>query len=277
MKKIFFCLFILIFSFQLINATETNITVKTVPFKNINLIVLSSSLEVYATFNKDADKYGDASFVFSSDKSFFDVTIFVKDFELNKKVAYKKLEYQKAGENIYAEVIPEDFTIIETPLEENENSNLDLVEKADTEFNENISLNNSLIPLQEESRTKSRLSGNAIFGEDNNLRNTLFYIFGGMILLLVAFFLIKRIRNRKKSNRKNKEIKVKKLSELRKEEKISNSKDFSKDYSKLFENTQKKLEKTEQELNKLKNSERIREIERKISREQQELRKLKGF
>jgi hypothetical protein len=278
MKKIFICLFVLILSFQLINATETNITIKTVPFKNINIIILSSSLEVYDSFNKDADKYGDASFLFSSDKSRFDLTIFVKDVDLNKKIAYEKLENQIAGENIYVEVVPKDFTIIETPKEEGETQIQNLENEEEIGLDENISLNDSLILSQEESKTKSLVSGNAIFGEDNKLRNIILYVLGGIVLVLIIFFFFKKIKRGGNKKKKIKEIKVKKLSELRKEEKINEQKDDApKDYYKMFEDTQKELEKTQQELSKVKNQERINEIERKIQRDQQELRKLKGF
>ena len=263
MKKIFFCLVILILSFQLISATETIIKVKTVPFKNINLIVLSSSLEVYETFNKDADQYGDASFLFSSDKSRFDLTIFVKDVDLDKKIAYKKLENQIAGEEIYVEVIPEDFAIVKTPGEENEQ-----------EIIENTPLNDSLISLQEEPEEKSKISGYAIFGENIQLRNIILYALGGTIILLAAFFIFKKI---KKRNKREKGIKVKKLSELRSEEKTLINEGSPQNYYEILNNTQKKLEETQKELDKVKNREKIREIEKKIQRDQQELRKLKSF
>jgi hypothetical protein len=263
MRKIFFCLILLILSFQLISATETIIKVKTVPFKNINVIVLSSSLEIYDSFNKDADQYGDASFLFSSDKSRFDVTIFVKDIDSDKKIAYKKLEYQIAGEDIYVEVVPEDFTIVKTPGEETE-----------TEIAENISLNDSVISLQEESTQKSRISGYAIFGENTKLRKIILYSLGGIIILLVAFFIFKKI---KKRNKGEKGIRIKKLSELRSEEKASDNDGSPQNYYQILNNTQKKLEETQKELDKVKNREKIREIERRIQKDQQELRKLKSF
>jgi hypothetical protein len=275
MRKILFCLFILILSFQFINATETNITVKTVPFKNINIVVLSSSLEVYDRFNKDADKYGDASFVFSSDKYRFDLNIFIKDLELDKKVAYKSLENQVAGENIYVEVIPEDFTIVETPGEENETQVQELLE-TDMELDENLSLNDSLVFLQEESEKKPGISGWAIsfFGEDSKLRNILLYAFGGILLFSAGFFTVKKVRNRKKGEKK---IKIKKLSELVEEKKIDGQKDTPQNYYGILNDTQKRLEQTQKELSKFKNQEKIKEIERKIQRDQQELKKLKEF
>jgi len=263
MRKIFFCLILLILSFQLISATETIIKVKTVPFKNINVIVLSSSLEIYDSFNKDADQYGDASFLFSSDKSRFDVTIFVKDVDLDKKIAYKKLEYQVAGEDIYVEVVPEDFTIVKTPGEE-----------AETEIVENISLNDSITSLQEEPIQKSRISGYAIFGENTKLRDIILYSLGGIIILLIAFFIFKKI---KKRNKGEKGIRIKKLSELRSEEKALDNDGSPQNYYQILNNTQKKLEETQKELDKVKNREKIREIERRIQKDQQELRKLKSF
>lgn len=271
MKKVFFCLIFLILCFNLISATETNIRIKTVPFKNVNAIVLSSSLEIYQQFNKDADQYGDVSLLFSSDVSRFDLTIFVKDLELNKKIAYSKLENQIAGEDIYIEVIPEDFTIIKTPGEEN-------LTEEESELNEveNETLNDSLVYLEEESKEKFKISGNAIFGTNTKLRNILIYVLGGIVLLLIAFFIIKIIRkNKRNGKKKDKGIKITKLSDLISSKKSEEQNFNSKNYYIALKDAQKKLEKTEKELNKIKNQEKIREIERKIEKDQQELKRLK--
>jgi hypothetical protein len=279
MKKIFFCLIFLILCFQLISATETNIKIKTVPFKNVNVNALSSSMEVYERFNKDADEYGDVSFLFSADVPMFDLTIFVKDIETGRKVAYVKLEHQMAGEDIYAEVVPEDFVIIKTPGEENETPVENLTEEENTGLDEN-NTNDSLIASQEEPDEKSKISGQvvSIFGGDIKLTNLLLYALGGIVLLTAGFFTVKKVRKIKKRKGKvngkkgNKEIRVKKLSELREEQK-----DTPENYYGILSETQRKLEQTQKELNQFKNQERIKEIESKIQRDQQELKKLKGF
>jgi hypothetical protein len=237
---------------------------------------------VYDRFNKDADGYGDVSFIFSADVPMFDLTIFVKDVETGKKVAYTKLVHQIAGEDIYIEVVPDDFTIIKTPGEENETPIENLTE--DNEIDENITLNDSLITLQEESEENSKISGQvvSIFGEDIKLRNILFYALGGIVLLTAGFFTVKKVRKRKgkgkiKGNKRKGEIRVRKLSELVKERKTEEQKETPQDYYGILSETQKKLEQTQKELSKFKNQERIKEIESKIQRDQQELKKLKGF
>jgi hypothetical protein len=254
---------------QLISATDTNIKIKTVPLKNVNVIVLSSNMEVYDRFNQNADEYGDVSFVFSSDATRFDLTIFVKDIAVDQKVAYEKLENQIAGEDIYVEVIPKDFTIVEIPEEENvptENTeNL-------TEEPENFNLDEIAPP--EKSEKKSLLSGLAIFGENNKIGRIILYVLGGIVLTLIIFFIIRKIRRGEKTE---KEIKVKKMSELMEERKIEERKDTPESYYKVLDETQKKLEATQKELNQIKNQERIKEVERKLQQDQQELRKLKGF
>lgn len=266
MKKLFFYLAVLILCFQLVSATVTNIQVKTVPLKNVNVQALSSSMNVYDRFNKDADEYGDVSFVFSSDESRFDLSIFVKDLILDEKVAYKKLENQVAGEDIYVEVIPAGFNIIKTPIEE------DISADNLTETSENVSSNDTgnLITVTEKSDKKSFLSGLVIFGENNKLKKIILYSFGGIVLVLIIFFIIRRFRRK---NRTGKEIKVKKLSELRAEQK----EETPENYHEMLEDAQRKLEDTQRELNQLKNQDKIRETEKKLQQDQQELRKLKGF
>ena len=102
MKRLFFCFIVLILCFQIISAIDTNVQVKTVPLKNVNLVI-STNDPPYIS-NKDADEYGDVSFVCPSDNPRLDLTIFVKDIVENKKVAFKKLENQIDG---YRSVIQE--------------------------------------------------------------------------------------------------------------------------------------------------------------------------
>ncbi len=270
MKKLFFGLVFLILCFNLVSAFNINTTIqiKTVPYTNVNVLVLSPEFDLYERFNADSDGYGDVSFVFSSNKSKFGVSVFVKDLFDNSKVASAELENQAAGKDIYLEVVPEGFKVLETPAEEN----ISIVENL-TDSTENATLNetNSLITIEEKQEKKFNLSGFAIFGENSKLKKIIFYVLGGIVLALIIFFVIRKIKREKTG-----EIRVKKLSELR-EEQREEQKGTPGEYYGILDETQRKLEETQRELNQLKNQDRIKETERKLQQDQEELRKLRGF
>lgn len=288
MKKAIFCLVILFLSLSIIAAADTTIQVKTVPFKNINVVVVlcSGTIDAYEAerFNKNADEYGDALFTFSIDDPYFDMTIFVKDLITGDKVAYKKLERQNTGEDIYIEVVPKGFEIIETPGPEPEINETLILENETTE--DTI---NETEEIQEDSEKKSKVSGKAIFGENDVLKKILYYAGGIVLLAIIVFFVRKFIKSRG-----SKKIKIKKLSEL-KQEKESQKKEKEEkkdvgekqeekqekeekidDYKEAIEDAQKKIKEAQDEINKLKNRDKIKEMEKRIEDEQRELKKLKG-
>jgi len=268
-RKLFLCLVFLIVFLQVVSAIDTNVQIKTVPYMNVNVLVVSSTFDVYERFNADADKYGDMSFVFSSDKTRFGLIIFVKDeSDTLDKGRTKELRNQIAGMDIYIEVVPEGFKIIETPKEEGNISNVSLENL--TESSENISSNdtNALVTITEKSDEKSFLSGLTIFGENSKSKEIIFYSAGGVLLALIIFFITRKFRKRGKRG-----IKIKKLSELREEQK----EDTPGNYYGILEETQKKLEETQRELSRIKNKDKIKEVEEKLKKDEQELRRLRGF
>jgi len=278
MKKVFFCLVVLILCFQLISAIDTHIDIKTVPLKNVNLVVSTNDPPYIA--NKDANEYGDVFFVFPSDYSKFDLTIFVKDVIENKKVAFKKLENQIAGEDIYIEVVPSGFEIVETPSEEETNTeeNKTLVGSSSNETEKEIL--NEFFETDNQKEEKSKILGWVVFGENGNLKNVMISIGGIVVLALIIFFVFKKFK--KKKNK----IQVKKLSAWMEEKKNpnnsntknnSNNSNSSEDYSKAIEEAQKKIEEAQREINQLKNRDKIKQAEEKLKRDEQELRNLRGF
>lgn len=274
MKKVIFCLIVLSLCFQIVSATDTTIQVKTVPLKNVNIAILQSgTIDVYEgkRYNQDADEYGDATFTFSLDDPYFDLTIFVKDLTDNSKVAYKKLESQDTGEEIYVEVVPNGFEIIETPELEPEIAIIENETINETEPEE----------IQEESpEEKPSISGKAIFGKDGTLK-TILYILGGIILIGIIFF----SSNKFLKTKVPKDIKVKKLSELKEEkkekteeqkEKTEEQKEKIDDYKEAIEDAQRKIKEAQEEINRLRNQDRIKEVEKRIEQEQKELKRLRG-
>jgi hypothetical protein len=255
MRKIFLFLAIFVVCFQLVSATNTNIHIKTVPYMNVNVLVVSSSLVQYDRFNANADRYGDVSFVFSSDKTDFGLGIYVKDNQDNSKLASESLKGLKAGEDISVVVVPEGFKIIPTPTMEN-------VSNTSTETpipESNIS--------NEPSADQSGIHGFAVSSGNSNFKNMVIYIIGAIVLALIIFFIVRKMRKGKS------EIRVKKFSDWKEEQKDATPNQ----YYGVLEETQKKLEETQKELNAVKNQDRIKETEEKLRRDAQELRNLRGF
>ena len=266
MKRLFFCFIVLILCFQIISAIDTNVQVKTVPLKNVNLVI-STNDPPYIS-NKDADEYGDVSFVCPSDNPRLDLTIFVKDIVENKKVAFKKLENQIAGEEIYVEVVPDGFEIIETSGEEEVVENTTLAEEPQNQTSGSTSTENeTLVTITETPKKRFKLLGWAIFGDNDKLKEIIYYAGGVILLAIIAFFVFRKFGKRKK------EIKVKKLSDWIQEQKANKPED----YSGIIREAQQKIEDAQKEINRLKNQDKIREAERKLQQDQAEIRRLRGF
>lgn len=265
MKKLIFCFVFLVLCFQLISATDTNIHIKTVPDMNVNVLVVSSSFEQYERFNANADKYGDVSFVFSSDKTNFGLNIYVKDLQDNSKVASGSLEDQDAGEDIDVEIIPNGFKIVETPAEENVSTGSSTLTSDLSNETENNTLE-ELFAATEKNVEKSKITGKAIFGENSNIKKIILYVGGVIILIIIVFFIFKKLKRGKG------EIKIRKFSDWKEDQK-----DTPGQYYGVLEETQRKLEETQKELNMVRNKDKIKETEEKLKRDEQELRNLRGF
>ena len=304
MRKLLFCFVFLVLSFQLIDSTVTNINIKTVPYENVNVITLSSDLEVYERFNKYSDEYGDASFAFSSDVTVFDVSIFVQNASNDDKIAYKKLESQAAGEEIYVEVIPAGFTIVETPSNEEETSASSLENNSVSEENSTLEINvtsdnnltgssileNSTLKASNRSILRAALRGNEsfilsnlfIFGEKSKSEKIISYVAAGILLLIVVLFISFILFKEKMlalfsslgqyRKRTFSDIKIKKLSDLKAERKNN----YSKEYERIVKDAQRKIDQAQRELAQIRNQDKILEAERKIQQDREELKRLKG-
>jgi hypothetical protein len=272
MKKLFFCFVFLIVSFQLISAIDTNIHIKTVPLKNVNFVIPTNDPPYIS--NKDANEYGDVFFVFSSDDSKFDLTIFVKDILTDDKVASKILKNQVTGEDLYLEVVPEGFNIIETPSN-NASDNLTL----SSNLTDNTSLAEDNLSLGTEQKNKHNftLSGLFVFENKSKSEKIVFYIIIGVVLLLVILFIIFKLYKRRVSaglygKKPSNNIHVKKLSEWKEERREK----YPQDYEKIVRDAQRKVDEAQRELSQIRNKDKILEAERKVQQDREELRRLRG-
>jgi len=276
-KEIFpiFLVAILILIAPTIFATDTEIVVKTVPFGNVNINILdpnSDSFTMLKNFNKDADNYGDVSFVFSSDKPKFDLTIYVK--KNNKKVADNRSEDNVAGEDLYFEVVPEGFELLHRPAEE---SNEILVDNETVVNDTSIGEIAEPEEISEEPKeeTSPGITGSATSGEQGSFfSNKIFYYVLGVLVLSAVFFM--GILTARRKATKNKEIKVRKLSDFQKEKtEGKEKKEKVSDYKQAIEDAEKKIEEAQKEIKKLKNVDKISEIKKRMIEDQKELMKLR--
>lgn len=250
----FSVLFMFLFVMPMMSAIDTEIKIKTLPFHEVQVAVAkpnSVSFESWGNFKNYSDQYGDVSFVFSSDKDSFDLIIYIK--KDNEKIMPRKfLEGFIAGDSIYLEIAPSRFTFIETPSDE-------IVEEV------NVSEN-----MTQEGED-SQLTGSAIFGEDGLLSGgKIYWIIGGLLLLVAAFFIFKIIRKKIKFPKVSKEIKIKKLSELEAEKKEKVSDDRS-----IIEDAEKKIKEAQEDIRKLRSDDKIKEAKKKIIEDEKELMRLR--
>ncbi|MCK5043510.1 hypothetical protein KAR52_00730 [Candidatus Pacearchaeota archaeon] len=257
----FSVLFMFLFAIPMMSAIDTEIKIKTMPFHEVQVSVskpMSQVFESWGNLKNHSDRYGDVSFVFSSDKYSFDLIVFIK--KDNEKVMppQKFLENFPAGEPIYFEIAPSGFTLIETPSTE-------IIEEVNV--TENVTIGGE--------GEDSQLTGSAIFGEDGLLSGgKIYYITGGLLLLIAAFFIFKIIRKKikfPKSPKQPKEIKIKKLSELEAEKK-----EDVRDDRKIIEDAEKKIKEAQEDIRKLRSEDKIKEAKKKIIEDEKELMRLRS-
>jgi len=255
MKRGLFCIFVLftvLFTIS-VSAIDTEIKIKTLPFHEVQVAVakpLSSAFESWGNFKNYSDQYGDVSFIFSSEKVSFDLIIYIK--KDNEKIMPRQafLENFPAGDPIYLEIAPYGFEFIETPGE--------IIE----ETNETIEIN----------ETESEMTGSAILGEDGLLSGgKIYYIIGGLLFLVIAFFAFKIIRKKLGASKQPKEVKIKKLSELQAEKKEKLN-----DKQSIIEDAESKIKEAQEDIRKIINEDKIKDAKKKLIDDEKELMRLRG-
>ncbi|MFH1801485.1 MAG: hypothetical protein ABH804_01485 [archaeon] len=258
MKKAVMCFIFMMLAVQVVSSTITNINVKSIPGHEIQMTIIDSSSTVLERFSGVTDEYGDVFFEYNSAKPTFDIILCLREDEETIFGPKKFIENYLAGENLYLEFAPSWFKLIETPeLVVNETNLTELLnETVDILLEENISEEKSSV-----------LSGYFISGTEGILKYK-YYIFGVVFFLFLVFFIFKT-KKYIKVEKQPREIKVKKMSDLRreKEEDVQRSKDL--------EEAERRLREAQEEVNSIKNKDKINEIKKRIVEEQQELIRLR--
>ena len=280
-KKVLIILLLCIFVLQGVSAATTEIQIKTPSFCEVHLTILDASTSAYsaiASYKNNSDFYGDVTFTHSSDDSVFDLMVVLK--KADKRIYSEQFRNDYvAGQPIYLEIIPEGYELIETPnaSENTTNSTEGLNETEDLNQTQDLNetLNETNITIEDtEPKNRSGILGFSIFnggenGEEFSFPKFLYYIIGGILLLVIAFFVFKFLRTKKTHK-----IKITKLSDVKSskttEDKDTDSKEESA-VNKIIKEAEEKIKQAQEELNGLKKEQRIKEIKETMLREQKEL------
>ena len=268
-------LFVLLLAMPLMMAVSTEVKIKTAPFSEVQMVVYDADIEVFTLLERytgDSDKYGDISHDFDIADDTFHLKVFVKK-DGETLVAGEKFLDNPSGEFVYLEAVPENFELISTPGFEN---GIAIVNETNVieEETENLSRGETEVLTEDENAPKT--IGFSVFGDAGILSKKNFYYFGGFLFLIVLVgFVVAGIKH--KINASPKEIKVKKLSELQKEQKeyLKDKKGEVQDYKKIVEDAERKIAEAQADIKKIKNEEKIKEMKKKIAEDESELIKLR--
>ena len=262
-EKLSLGILLLVLFAGMISATATTIVVKTVPVHEVKVTPFNSEkvgFESYAYLKNTSDSYGDATVLFDSSVAKFGIFITInKDGE---KIYSEKLEDTFiAGEQINIRVAPDWFEFIETPSPEPVAN--------ETEANKTETLNETESIANKTEESSSLLTGN-VFSEITNIfkNKILYYVLGGMILAIIGFFGFQQYLKMK--DKLPREIKIKKLSELKQEQVQQGQEDEE------LRIAEEELRKAQEKIATLKNKDKISELQKEIDQKQEELRKLRG-
>lgn len=255
---------VILFMAMMVSAGTSDITIKTVPNKLVQVAVGDGAGTTLKRFDGTSDEYGDITFSYSADQDYIDLIIFIKKNGENL-MDPEKFKDIDTDEEIYIEMIPSWFTAIETPSEEEVVVN----ETNSSEGNETLEIN-------------STITGNSV-GEDVNATEVaaksltsyitkahIYYasgVVGVIILIVLIVFLVKRHKKKEP-----KEIKIKKLSELQKEQAEAKDKDRQE-----LDEAEQRLKEAQEEVKRLKakKNEKIEDVKKRLIEDEKELMELR--
>ena len=258
MRYLFISLFVLLFVIPFVLATDTEITIQTLPNYEVQATASPAgdvSFSVLDSIINQSDEKGRINFVFSVSKN-FNLIVYIKKDGKTISQGFKnptKLNDNVPGEPIYLELIPDWF---EPEGAEDIEENLNETEENDAEVEV---VNESDLPSEE---ANVKLTGSTVSG---TLKKTTYSIIGIIALVIIIFLIFKFWRKSKGK----KEIKIKKLSE------IQNGKEEKPQESKEHLEAEKELEIEQKKVNEMKKNEEINRVKKKIVEYEEELIKLR--
>ena len=261
----------LILLVQIASALDTEIKIKTLPDHKvmISALNLDGAYSLIKSFHENSGESGEVSVILSSTVDSFNIAVWVK--QDNHVIVYEKFENgYPSGTPVLLELYPDWYV---KPVEEIENVSL---EENNTNSSENTTIVNETEMIEEE-QENNQITGFSIFGEQGFLSDKKFYYVTGIIILLViGFMIVKKIKNKSKIP---KEIKIRKLSEVftKKEDNNRNNNNESNNEgnNKRIEDAERKIKEAQEEIRQIKNQGKIQEAKKKLIEDQKELMRLR--
>jgi hypothetical protein len=238
--------------FQFSSAIDTNIQISTYAGHDISIDFLTSSpLKLIKTMKMPSGT-GEKSFVYSSTEAKFNMNVFILN--NGQVIMNSRFDDNSAGESIHIILFPNNKTILRGVEPPPANT---------TNPIQNQSQNNS---VQNQSNPQNNSQNNTGGGGSSFVWKTYYYyIIGAILLAIIVFFLIRTFKD--KISFRKKDVKVRKLSE------VADYKES--DYKKIAERAEKKVEEMQKEINRLRNEDKIKQIETRIRQEHDEIRRLR--
>ncbi|MDP2628967.1 MAG: hypothetical protein Q8P15_03665 [Nanoarchaeota archaeon] len=255
-KKYLFFLFLGITLFSLVSATTIN--VKTIPDHEVQVSISKAGTAVYEAIvpsvKTQSDEYGKASFNFSFTEEKYNLAIFIK--KDGEKVNEKRLNDLITGEDQDINLVPEGLQGL-IPIRE---KNLSVV--VENVSDENISAedasiesveNETVLVDKNDTGISIKSIGLSVLDKGKGFfSGKVFYYVLGIVVVGLFVLVAKRKFNMPRG------IKITKLSELGSDDRSSRRDDI--------EDAERRLKEAQDEVNKLKNGNKIKKLEEELDR-----------
>ena len=286
-KKFVVFVFIALFIIPFVSAIETQINIRTLPSHKVNAQILDPVPPNYAldSFNGYANLDGDITFAYKSELKEVGIKVQINDKE-GKLVTVEKLGNFPTGSPLFLQVIKGnislDFRELSKPAQNTTNATQNVTanqtQPATNITNQtttNVTANQSDV-----NSTQTGLSGTILgITEKIKFSKTVYYIIIGFAALVVLFFVIRAgYRKYQKSPYiGSSTTKIDSQGRIH-QQTASNLTSNSKLLEKELVSARNKIRELQSEINRMKNQERIREMEKRIQAEKDEIERLKkGF
>jgi hypothetical protein len=282
MKVKIFLILSLLLLLGSVSATDTNVLIKTLPGYKAQISFLNPgyAYSLINSYHYTANTNGDIKFVFSSTKDKFDVKIWLTLDGV--AITNKKFnDTYTAGQDITLEIYPAWYKpSTNTTNETNTTSTTSSTTTNQTNVTTTPTLTNTTNQtnttiFSEIVNTKDK-KVTALSIEDGKLSITpkiIYYVLGLIVIAMIIIFTVKGIKKDKGvSSYAGDNIRIKKLSEFKKEKQVLNLKDEEK----RIASAKRKIEEAESELRQMRNQDKIIAAERKLAEDQRELARLKS-
>tara|TARA_Y100000310_G_scaffold308415_1_gene351499 strand:+ start:6619 stop:7458 length:840 start_codon:yes stop_codon:yes gene_type:complete len=270
------CFILFLFVISFVGAEVSEIHIKTIPYHEVQISPYranSASFSIIEQFIGTSNQYGDVYWDFDTDEDEFNVVVFIKNLAHERVTSKKYKDEFEAGEPVYIELASKDFEFIYSP------EDLVIGEETIGEINETDGNESSdgeevigdvgeeELGSEEENATTT-ITGGAIGDGGFLSMKSLYWIVGGIVGLIIIFLIVLFIAKKKKGG--NKEIKVKKLSELKAERKGEAK------MSEELKDAEEELRDAQAKINAINNKDKIDSLQEELEQKQRELMALKG-